>query len=214
MSRSGSAPTSESGSDLDNSYVRLSALKPNLDASLALYADIILNPSFPETDFKRLQKQQIAGIQREKAQPVGMALRVFPKLLYGTGHPYGLPFSGIGVRRRRREDHARRPRQVPRRVVQAQQRHDGHRRRHDDGRDQAQAGSAVQGLEEGTTPDEEALDRRRQGQDDDLHPRQAGRRAVGDPGRPARGADRQPRRDPVQDDDAGAGRLVRRAAST
>jgi zinc protease len=85
-----------SGSDLDTSYVRLSSLKPNLDASLALYADIILNPAFPESDFKRLQKQQIAGIQREKAQPVGMALRVFPKLLYGSGHPYGLPFSGSG----------------------------------------------------------------------------------------------------------------------
>jgi zinc protease len=85
-----------SGSDLDNSYVRLSSLKPNLDASLALYADIILNPAFPDADFKRLQKQQLAGIQREKAQPVGMALRVFPKLLYGAGHPYGLPFSGSG----------------------------------------------------------------------------------------------------------------------
>jgi zinc protease len=85
-----------SGSDLDTSYVRLSSLKPNLDASLALYADIILNPAFPDADFKRLQKQQLAGIQREKAQPVGMALRVFPKLLYGAGHPYGLPFSGSG----------------------------------------------------------------------------------------------------------------------
>jgi len=84
------------GSNLDTSFVRLSSLKPNLDASLALYADIVLNPAFPDTDFKRLQKQQIAGIQREKAQPVGMALRVFPKLLYGTGHPYGLPFSGSG----------------------------------------------------------------------------------------------------------------------
>ena len=84
------------GSDLDTSYVTLSSLKPNLDASLALYADIVLNPAFPDTDFKRIQKQQIAGIQREKAQPVGMALRVFPKLLYGPGHPYGLPFSGSG----------------------------------------------------------------------------------------------------------------------
>jgi len=84
------------GSDLDTSYVTLSALKANLDPSLALFADVILNPSFPESDFRRLQKQQIAGIQREKAQPVGMALRVFPKLLYGPGHPYGLPFSGSG----------------------------------------------------------------------------------------------------------------------
>jgi zinc protease len=84
------------GSGLDNSTVSLSALNANLDKSLDLYADIILHPSFPDADFKRLQKQQIARIQREKAQPVGMALRVFPKLLYGTGHPYGLPFSGSG----------------------------------------------------------------------------------------------------------------------
>jgi zinc protease len=84
------------GSNLDSSFVTLSALKSNLDASLALYADIILNPSFPESDFKRLQKQQLAGIQREKSQPIGMALRVFPKLLYGASHPYGLPFSGSG----------------------------------------------------------------------------------------------------------------------
>jgi zinc protease len=85
-----------SGSGLDTSFVSLSAIKSNLDASLALYADIVLNPSFPDADFKRLQKQQIARIQREKAQPVGMALRVFPKLLYGDAHPYGLPFSGSG----------------------------------------------------------------------------------------------------------------------
>jgi len=85
-----------SGSDLDTSYVNLSALKANLDASLALWADVILNPSFPEADFRRLQKQQLAGIQREKAEPIGMALRVFPKLLYGPDHPYGLPFTGSG----------------------------------------------------------------------------------------------------------------------
>jgi zinc protease len=84
------------GSGLDSSTVSLSALNANLDASLELFADIVLHPSFPEADFKRLQKQQIARIQREKTQPVGMALRVFPKLLYGSGHPYGLPFSGSG----------------------------------------------------------------------------------------------------------------------
>jgi zinc protease len=63
---------------------------------LNLFADIVVRPSFPESDFKRLQKQQIARIQREKAQPVGMGLRVLPKLLYGAGHPYSNPFSGSG----------------------------------------------------------------------------------------------------------------------
>ena len=84
------------GSDLDTSYVSLSALKANLEPSLALWADIILNPAFPEADFRRLQKQQIAQIAQEKASPVGMAIRVFPKLLYGAGHPYSIPFSGSG----------------------------------------------------------------------------------------------------------------------
>jgi len=84
------------GSNVDSSFVTLSAMNANLDASLDLFSDIVLHPSFPEADFKRLQKQQIARIQREKAQPVGMGLRVLPKLLYGAGHPYGLPFSGSG----------------------------------------------------------------------------------------------------------------------
>jgi zinc protease len=86
-----------SGSNLDMSSVSLSALKSNLDASLEIYADVILNPSFPEEDFKRLQKQQLDGIQAEKVQPVQMALRVFPKYLYGKDHAYGNPLTGSGM---------------------------------------------------------------------------------------------------------------------
>ena len=85
-----------SGSDLDFSTVSMSALKSSLDASLDLYADVILNPSFPESDFERLKKEQVARIQQEKASPINMALRVFPVLLYGADHSYGVPFSGTG----------------------------------------------------------------------------------------------------------------------
>ncbi len=86
-----------SGSNLDVSTVSLSALKANLDASLDIFADVLLNPSFPEADFKRLQKQQLDGIQAEKAQPVQMALRVFPQYLYGKNHAYGNPLTGSGT---------------------------------------------------------------------------------------------------------------------
>jgi zinc protease len=85
------------GSSLDTSTVFLSALKSNLDRSLELYADVVLNPSFPEADFFRLQKQRIAAIQREKVTPFAMALRVFPELLYGPKHAYGVPFTGSGT---------------------------------------------------------------------------------------------------------------------
>jgi zinc protease len=84
-------------SDLDLSVVRLSTLKSKLDPSLELYADVILNPVFPDSDFKRQQKQRLAAIEREKTTPVQMALRVFPALMYGAGHAYGNPLTGSGT---------------------------------------------------------------------------------------------------------------------
>lgn len=85
------------GSGIDASTVALSSLKENLEESLEIYADIVLNPEFPENELERLKKQRVAQIQREKTQPVGLALRVFPKVLYGEGHAYAMPLSGSGT---------------------------------------------------------------------------------------------------------------------
>ncbi len=84
------------GSNLDTSFVSLSTLKNKLDPALAVYADVILNPAFPQADFQRLQKLQLAQILREKDSPITMALRVFPKLIYGEAHAYSVPFTGSG----------------------------------------------------------------------------------------------------------------------
>lgn len=86
-----------SGCDLDMASVGLSTLSKNLDPALDLFADVILHPAFREGDFARLQKQSLAVIQREKAEPVGMALRVFPGLLFGKNHAYGNPLTGSGT---------------------------------------------------------------------------------------------------------------------
>lgn len=84
-------------SNLDLSGVRLSSLKSKLDDSLALYADVILNPSFPQSDFDLQKKQTLAGIKREENSPTGAALRLMPGLLYGSDHAYGNPLSGSGT---------------------------------------------------------------------------------------------------------------------
>ena len=84
-------------SQLDVSRVALSTLKENLDPALDVFADVLLNPSFPQADFQRQQRQRLARIQREKVQPVQMALRVFPQLLYGANHAYGNPLTGSGT---------------------------------------------------------------------------------------------------------------------
>ncbi len=85
------------GSDLDSSSVSLSTLTATLDPALDIYADVILNPIFPEADFARVQKQTIAAIRQEKNTPLSMALRVFPNLLYGNNHAYGNPLTGSGT---------------------------------------------------------------------------------------------------------------------
>ncbi len=83
-------------SALDFSYVSLGVLKENLDRALDIYADVILNPAFPEADFQRLKKIQIARIQQEKFAPTTLAIRVLPKLIFGEGHAYGHPLTGTG----------------------------------------------------------------------------------------------------------------------
>ncbi len=84
-------------SGLDSSSVSLGALKSELDASLALYADVVRNPAFRAADIERIRGQWLAGIAQEKTRPSGLALRTLPPLLYGDGHAYAIPFTGSGT---------------------------------------------------------------------------------------------------------------------
>ncbi len=81
---------------LDVSEVSLSALKENLDPSLALFADVIRRPRFDTADIDRVRATWLAGIAQEKTQPGGMGSRAIGPIMYGAGHPYGIPFTGSG----------------------------------------------------------------------------------------------------------------------
>ncbi len=84
-------------SDLDYCWVGLNAVKPRLKPSVKLWADVILNPVFPEEEIKRQREQVLGQILQEKQDPAGLAFRILPGLLYGWDHPYGQPFSGSGT---------------------------------------------------------------------------------------------------------------------
>jgi zinc protease len=90
--------TLRASSNLDLSFVSFSAMTSRLDPSLELFADVVLNPSYPDKEVKREQKLVIAGINREQNTPATVALRVLPGLLYGSGHPYGNPLTGSGTK--------------------------------------------------------------------------------------------------------------------
>jgi len=86
-----------SAAGLDTAFAAVSMMTDQADPSLALLADVVRRPTFPAHEIERVRKEWIAGIAREKASPEALALRVLPPLLYGTGHPYGIPFSGSGT---------------------------------------------------------------------------------------------------------------------
>ena len=84
------------GASLDRSSVSMFALAPNLGLSLGLIADIIRNPAFAPDEVERLRGQQLARIKAQLSSPDGVAQYVLPGLLYGRGHPYGVPATGTG----------------------------------------------------------------------------------------------------------------------
>ncbi|MEZ5460545.1 M16 family metallopeptidase [Dokdonella sp.] len=85
------------GSGLDSSGVSLNALTSQLQASLALFSDIVRNPAFRDADIERIRGQWLSSIAQEKTQSTGIALRTLPPLLYGDKHAYGIPFTGSGT---------------------------------------------------------------------------------------------------------------------
>jgi zinc protease len=85
-------------SNLDVTALSLSALRSGLDASLALFADVLLHPAFPEADFQRRKALQLAAIERERTEPNALGMRIMPRLLYGAGHAYANPLTGSGTK--------------------------------------------------------------------------------------------------------------------
>jgi len=82
---------------LDRTAVTLSTVTANLQPSLALLSEVVRNPAFAPAEIERLRAQQLAAIAIEQTQPAGIAQRAFPALVYGEGHPYGRPTSGLGT---------------------------------------------------------------------------------------------------------------------
>jgi zinc protease len=86
-----------SASSLDTSTVYLAALKAQLQPALELFADVVRNPAFADEELERLRVRKLASLEQEKNQPVGVALRTLPPLIYGEDHAYGIPFTGSGT---------------------------------------------------------------------------------------------------------------------
>ncbi|MEO7102287.1 MAG: pitrilysin family protein [Gemmatimonadaceae bacterium] len=60
----------------------------NFDRSLALMADQLMHPSFPEEALTRIKANQVAALTRAKENPNYLASRAFANVVYGRGSVY------------------------------------------------------------------------------------------------------------------------------
>ena len=87
--------TLSTGSTWDASNVSLSTLSRNLDAALAVFADVVVNPAFDAKEFARVRDNLLTAITRRKDSPPTVANLAFTRLLFGQKHPYGWPMTGV-----------------------------------------------------------------------------------------------------------------------
>ncbi|MDI1353909.1 MAG: pitrilysin family protein [bacterium] len=64
--------------------IRVNCLKKNLDATLKILEEKLLNPGFKEEDFKLAKKQYKANVRNEETSPETMAGKMFSYSIYGN----------------------------------------------------------------------------------------------------------------------------------
>lgn len=80
------------------------ALADRLEPALALMADMMLHPTFPDDALERLRARTLVQLAQARDQPTVIASNVFARTLYGDAHPYGRIVDEASVRRIARDD--------------------------------------------------------------------------------------------------------------
>src|SRR5690554_4040612 len=74
--------------------VRGNTLTRNLEKTMELVTEILLEPRWDEEELERLKTRTLNNIKRSDANPNAVANRVYNKILYGEDHVFSYPVSG------------------------------------------------------------------------------------------------------------------------
>src|SRR4030095_3418570 len=85
----GGTLAANSGLSSLTSTVSTSGLIENLDQTLAIFADVVRSPSFPQAEVDKYKARILAQLQVQRSIPQFLALEQFSKAIYGT-HPASL----------------------------------------------------------------------------------------------------------------------------
>ncbi|MEW5807673.1 MAG: pitrilysin family protein [Acidobacteriota bacterium] len=80
-------------SDWDATYITAQSLSGDFEKIVSLVSDLLLNPAFPEEEFKLVRERRLAAQKRNLDDPAYLAGKHFNKVLF-QGHPYAYPTEG------------------------------------------------------------------------------------------------------------------------
>jgi zinc protease len=78
----------------DGIHARTTVLRDRFAPALALLAEVLLTPSFPEREVLRLREERLAELLEQRTEPRGLADDTFAAFLYGASSRFGLPEGG------------------------------------------------------------------------------------------------------------------------
>jgi zinc protease len=81
----------------EDTRLTMEALKINLDETLDLYADILLNPTFPDAEWRRSKERFVRGYEDASLTPVGKFRRLAPRYVVGPDHPYAARLTPLRI---------------------------------------------------------------------------------------------------------------------
>ena len=84
----------QAGGLFNNSFADVVALKNVFPDALALAAQTVIAPSFPENEFGRVKNQALAAYQQRRAQASGLASDAFIRAAFDSTAPFSRPTAG------------------------------------------------------------------------------------------------------------------------
>ncbi|HEX6464693.1 MAG TPA: pitrilysin family protein [Vicinamibacterales bacterium] len=73
----------------DASYVDLHVPVARLADALAVMADVVARPTFPDAELKRIRDERLASLLEAQDDPEQLVAFAFPRVVYGAQHRYG-----------------------------------------------------------------------------------------------------------------------------
>lgn len=80
------ASSVSTGSSSDTATVRADSLVKHLEPTLDIWAQVWLEPTFPASEWERIQKQYLLDLEASRKDPNSMAWTVTDRLLYGDSY--------------------------------------------------------------------------------------------------------------------------------